>query len=99
MSHFIKVGDGMTCVERLQQESEQRLTALDVEIREFRAEGCVALTYKDIMIRYNMGSESARNRIRAIRSVCGGGKLGIGKVLPSEVKYWESLVDTRTVRL
>lgn len=99
MSHFIKVGDGMTCVERLQQESEQRLTALDVEIREFRAEGCVALTYEDMMVRYGVGIVQARNIIRAIRSKCGGGKLGGAKVLPSEVLYWESLIDMREVRL
>ena len=71
---------------------------MDVEIREFRAEGCVALTYEDMMVRYSVKKGKARDLIRAIRSVCGGGKLGIGKVLPSEVRYWESLVDMRKVR-
>lgn len=78
---------------------ERRLTALDIEIREFRAQGRIALTYEDIMERYGVGINQARNIIRGIRSVCGGGKLGVGKVLPSEVRYWESLVDQRQVRL
>lgn len=89
----------MTHVEFLQKQSEQRLTLLDVEIREFRAVGCIALTYEDMMVRYNVGIGQARNIIRAIRSKCGGGKLGGAKVLPSEVLYWESLIDMREVRL
>ncbi len=78
---------------------EGRLTALDVEIREFRAQGQIALTYEDIMVRYGVKETKARAILRAIRSVCGGGKLGEGRVLPSEVIYWESLVDARKVRL
>ena len=78
---------------------EGRVTALDVEIREFRAQGRIALTYKDMMERYGVGMTKAREIIRGIRSVCGGGKLGEGRVLPQEVIYWESLVDARTVRL
>ena len=89
----------MTHVEFQKRQLEERLTALDLEIREFRAQGCIALTYTDIMARYSVGIGKARNIIRGIRSVCGGGKLGEGKVLPSEVRYWESLVDKRTVRL
>lgn len=80
-------------------EANERLTALDVEIREFREQGRIALTYEDIQVRYGVGIVKAREIIRGIRSVCGGGKLGEGKVLPSEVRYWESLVDTRQVRL
>ncbi len=78
---------------------EGRVTELDVQIREFRAQGRIALTYEDIQARYGVGIGKAREIIRGIRSVCGGGKLGEGRVLPSEVTYWESLVDTRTVRL
>ena len=78
---------------------EGRITALDVEIREFREQGRIALTYEDIMERYGVGEGKARGIIRGIRSVCGGGKLGSGKVLPSEVVYWESLIDARKVRL
>ncbi|MBP3376225.1 MAG: hypothetical protein J6L83_05630 [Clostridia bacterium] len=89
----------MTHVEFLQKQSEQRLTLLDVEIREFRAAGRIALTYEDMMVRYGVGIVQARNIIRAIRSKCGGGKLGGAKVLPSEVLYWESLIDMREVRL
>lgn len=83
----------MTAMERM----ENRMTALDIEIREFRQQGRVALTYKDIMARYGIGETRAYQIIRAIRQVCGGGKLGQGKVLPSEVAYWESLVDTTFV--
>ena len=89
----------MDPIDKLKEESDERLTALDVEIREFRAQGCVALTYKDLMVRYGCCETLARNRLRGIRSVCGGGKLGVGKVLPAEVLYWESLVEKRKVRL
>ncbi|MEE1048043.1 MAG: hypothetical protein U0M60_11540 [Clostridia bacterium] len=79
--------------------ANERLTALDIEIRELREQGRIALDYKDIQARYGVGITNAREIIRGIRSVCGGGKLPAGKVLPSEVKYWEGLVDKRTVRL
>lgn len=78
---------------------EGRVTELDVQIREFKAQGQIALTYKDIMVRYGVQETKARAILRAIRSVCGGGKLGQGRVLPSEVLYWESLVVKKTVRL
>ena len=83
----------MTEFERM----ENRMTALDIEIAEFRRQGQVALTCEDIMRRYAVGKVKAYQFIRAIRQVCGGGKLGQGKVLPSEVAYWESLVDTTFV--
>ena len=85
--------------QQLIEESEERITSLDIQIREFREQGRVALTYKDIMARYGVGVSKARGIIRGIRSVCGGGKLGGAKVLPSEVLYWENLVDARRVRL
>lgn len=85
----------MTQVEAM----EGRLSTLDMEIREFREQGRIALDYKDIMRRYAVGEGKAYSIIRGIRSVCGGGKLGPGKVLPSEVFYWESLVETKKVRL
>lgn len=78
---------------------EGRVTELDVQIREFRAQGRIALTYEDLMVRYGVKETKARSILRAIRSVCGGGKLCQGKVLPSEVVYWESLVVKKTVRL
>ena len=78
---------------------EGRLTALDVQIREFREQGRVALNYEDIMVRYGVKETKARQILRGIRAVCGGGKLGEGKVLPAEVLYWESLIDARKVRL
>jgi hypothetical protein len=86
-------------MERIINEANERLTSLDVEIREFREQGRISLDYKDIQARYGVGVVKAREIIRGIRSVCGGGKLGEGKVLPSEVIYWEGLVDTRRVRL
>jgi hypothetical protein len=86
-------------MERIINEANERLTSLDVDIREFREQGRISLDYKDIQARYGVGIVKAREIIRGIRSVCGGGKLGEGKVLPSEVIYWESLVDTRRVRL
>lgn len=86
-------------MERIINEANERLTSLDVEIREFREQGRISLDYKDIQARYGVGIVKAREIIRGIRSVCGGGKLGEGKVLPSEVIYWEGLVDTRRVRL
>lgn len=89
----------MTGAVIIPKESQERLSALDIEIREFRAQGRVALTYEDMKVRYGVGTNKARDIIRGIRRICGGGKLGEGKVLPSEVRYWESLVDKRTVRL
>ena len=89
----------MTYKEQLVEESIEQMTALDIQIREFREQGRIALAYPDIMERYGVGIGKAREIIRGIRSVCGGGKLGEGKVLPSEVLYWESLVSTRRVRL
>ena len=85
----------MTQVEAM----EGRLTELDIQIREFREQGRVSLNYEDIMRRYAVGRTRALEIIRGIRSVCGGGKLGSGKVLPSEVLYWESLIIKKNVRL
>ena len=89
----------MSYKEQLAEESVERMTSLDIQIREFREQGRVALTYPDIMARYGVGIGKARCIIRGIRAVCGGGKLGEGKVLPSEVLYWESLVECRKARL
>lgn len=89
----------MTHLEFLQKQSQQQQTELDIRVRELREQGRIALTYKDIMVRYGVKETKARAILRGIRSVCGGGKLGQGRVLPSEVLYWESLVDARTVRL
>ena len=78
---------------------EGRMTDLDIQICELRSQGRVALNSEDIMARYDVGINKAREIIRGIRAVCGGGKLGEGKVLPAEVLYWESLIDKRKVRL
>lgn len=44
----------------------------------------------DVRIRYDIGINAAYEVIRKIQRVCGGGKLGPCKVLPSEVAFWES---------
>ncbi len=80
-------------------ELDQKIKDLNKEIREFQGEGKIALEVEDIMERYHVGRARAYDIIRGIRSVCGGGKLGEGKVLPTEARYWESLVETRKVRL
>ena len=61
--------------------------------------GKAYMDVNDIMARYACGLNKARGIIRSIRSVCGGGRLGCGKVLPSEVAYWEGTVDERKVRI
>lgn len=48
--------------------------------------------------RYDIGINAARDVLKGIRHVCNGGKLGsCSKVLVSELKYWESLVDKQYV--
>ena len=79
--------------------TEGRITELELQVKELRAQGRVAFDYKDIMVRYGVGEGKARGIIRGIRSVCGGGKLGSGKVLPDEILYWESLIEKKFVRL
>lgn len=46
------------------------------------------LDAKDIKDRYNVGINKAYEIIRCVHRVCGS-KLGPGKVLPSELAYWE----------
>ena len=54
------------------------------------------LKVEGIMARYDVGLNKARNILRAIRTVCNGGKLDAsGAVLVSEAEYWESLVDAQ----
>ena len=43
----------------------------------------------DIAARYGCGTSKAYSYIRAIRAYNGGGALSAGKVLLSEVEYWE----------
>lgn len=44
---------------------------------------------QDIATRYACGLNKAYSIIRAIRDFNGGGALSPGKVLASELKYWE----------
>lgn len=57
------------------------------------------LDFSDIMARYQVGKSNALVIIRSIRTCCGGGKLPKGKVLPSELEYWESLPIKKEVRI
>lgn len=52
----------------------------------------VCLDVEGLMERYGVGRNKALELMRCIRSTCGGGKLGAGKVLMSEVRHWESIV-------
>lgn len=74
------------------------MTALDREIREVRSASKTAIRYPDIMERYGVGIVKARNIIRDIRRTCGGGRLGAGMVLPSELEYWETHPNTTYTR-
>ncbi|MBQ7347760.1 MAG: hypothetical protein IJW55_07370 [Clostridia bacterium] len=74
------------------------MTALDREIRETREAVKTAIRYPDIMERYGVGIVKARNIIRDIRRTCGGGRLGAGMVLPSELEYWETHPKTDYVK-
>ena len=53
------------------------------------------LDLNDIVERYGgIGVAKARDIIRAVRTVCNGGKLdSCSKILVSEILYWESIVD------
>ena len=79
-------------------DTERPVTALDREIREAREAAKTAIRYTDIMERYGVGIVKARNIIRDIRRTCGGGKLGAGMVLPSELEYWENTPKTNYVK-
>ena len=46
-------------------------------------------TVADIAERYGCGTSKAYSIIRGIRDFNGGGALPLGKVLPSELKFWE----------
>jgi hypothetical protein len=74
------------------------MTALDMEIMEKRYQEKHAIRYPDIMERYGVGITKARNIIREIRKCCGGGKLGAGMVLPSELQWWEEHPNTNYVK-
>lgn len=43
----------------------------------------------DIMQRYGVGQEKAKSIMRAIKDFNSGGVLGKGRLLVSEVTYWE----------
>lgn len=50
----------------------------------------------DIAARYGVGINKARDILNAVRLFCNGGKLNHeSRVLVSEVRYWESVVDAR----
>lgn len=47
---------------------------------------------------YDCSETIALGYIRAIRETCGGGKLSKGKVLPSELEYWQTLIPVKEVK-
>lgn len=57
------------------------------------------LTREDIMERYGCGVNRAKTIIRSVRACCGGGKLPKGKILASELAYWESKPIKKEVRI
>lgn len=59
----------------------------------------VVLTKDDVMKRYCCGVNTARTIIQSVRACCGGGKLPRGKILASELAYWESMPIKRQVRI
>ena len=69
------------------------------EYRMLQEEKSVAMDFRDIKPRYRCGETRARAIVRSIRACCGGGKLPRGKVLASELAYWESLPIKEEVRI
>lgn len=63
-----------------------------------RARGEVKKTYltvEDVAARYDVGKTKAGEIMRAVRHCCNGGKLDHdGRILLSELEYWESIPDT-----
>lgn len=54
------------------------------------------LTVDDIAVRYNVGKSKANEIMRAVRHCCNGGKLDHdGRILLSELEYWESIPETQ----
>ena len=53
------------------------------------------LTTADLMARYGIGINHARKLIQRIKFVSGGGKLGKGKVLLTEVEHWENEIHNK----
>ena len=62
MSVFTREGEDMTHEEFLKQQIAERLSQLDLEIFEFRAQGRIALTYEDMKVRYGVGTNKARTK-------------------------------------
>lgn len=79
-------------------EKERKQTPLDAEIMQVREAAKNALRYTDMMEIYSVGETKAREYIRDIRRTCGGGRLGAGKVLPSEHEYWRNHPKTNYVK-
>lgn len=54
------------------------------------------LTVDDVAVRYDVGKAKAGDIMRAVRRCCNGGKLEHdGRILLSELEYWESIPDTK----
>jgi len=55
------------------------------------------LDKSDIMNRYDCGINKAKSIIKSIKEASGG-VLGKGKVLPSEIEYWERKIIERKMK-
>lgn len=85
-------------IARTDSDNENQLSVLDREIRTTRMGEKVALEFTDMMEIYGCGIVKAHEYINEIRRTCGGGRLGAGKVLPSEHEYWRNHPKTNYVK-
>lgn len=57
----------------------------------------IALGMEEIRARYGCGQSEAYRIIREVKSLFpNGGKLGVGKVLPAELEYWENYIEPKS---
>ena len=56
------------------------------------------MDYTDIMKRYDIGETKARRIIHTIQELNDGGLLPVGKVLLSEVEFWENTLGGKHVQ-
>lgn len=65
------------------------MVLVDISTKEYAELKRQAFTYIDIMKIYGVGRNKAYKIIQDIKKKCNGGKLGVGKVLKSEIEHWE----------
>lgn len=76
------------------------LTALTELVDGKKKEEKTYYTVEDLMKRYNCSHVQAEKYIREAKSLSGthDGKLGKGKILPSELALWENYINGHDVR-